>query len=104
MGTLGRLLCLLGLQFVASAAIATTIIFNPGFESNNQSMWAPGPAAGPPPGRMADLLATRAYVADVREWPFDAPTLTRFVLFLLIPLGSWLGGAIVERALAAVLD
>ncbi len=45
MRTLGRLLCLLGLQFVASAAIATTIIFNPGFESNDQSMWAPGTAA-----------------------------------------------------------
>ncbi|MCZ6783727.1 MAG: hypothetical protein O7G30_10515 [Proteobacteria bacterium] len=69
-----------------------------------QAPSAPGPAAGPAPGRMADLLATRAYVADVREWPFDAPTLTRFVLFLLIPLGSWLGGAFVERALAAVLD
>lgn len=46
MGALGRLLCLLGLQFVASAAIATTIVFNPEFESNDQSMWAPGTAAG----------------------------------------------------------
>ena len=45
MRTLGRLLCLLGLQFVASAAIATTIVFNPGFVSNDQSMWAPGTAA-----------------------------------------------------------
>jgi hypothetical protein len=56
------------------------------------------------PGRIGDLLATRAFVAAVPEWPFDAPTLMRFVLFLLIPLGSWLGGAFVERALSAVLD
>jgi hypothetical protein len=36
--------------------------------------------------------------------PFDTPTLVRFALFLLIPLGSWLGGAVVERVVDLVLD
>mgnify|MGYP000099034232 CR=1 FL=1 len=44
-------------------------------------------------------------IRDARsEWPFDAPTLTRFFLYVAIPLGSWLGGALVERLLGAALD
>jgi hypothetical protein len=46
---------------------------------------------------LADVLAWRSYVASVPEWPFDAPTLLRFALYLAIPLGSWLGGALVEH-------
>ncbi len=33
----------------------------------------------------------------LREWPFDAAALRRFGLYLLIPLGSWVGAALVER-------
>jgi hypothetical protein len=55
-------------------------------------------------GHLSDLLAYRAYVVGVREWPFDTSTLVRFALYLLIPLGSWLGGALVERALTVLLD
>jgi hypothetical protein len=54
--------------------------------------------------RLADLLAYRAYVESVSEWPFDAPALLRFALYLAIPLGSWLGGALVERLLGTALD
>lgn len=53
---------------------------------------------------VADLLAYRSFVEGVREWPFDSPTLLRFALILGLPLGSWLGGALVERLLAAALD
>jgi hypothetical protein len=53
---------------------------------------------------LADLLAYRASVQAVHEWPFDAPTLLRFALYLAIPIGSWLGGAMVERLLGAALD
>ncbi len=53
---------------------------------------------------LADLLAYRAHVQSVHEWPFDAPTLLRFALYLAIPIGSWLGGAMVERLLGAALD
>jgi hypothetical protein len=53
---------------------------------------------------IADLLAWRGFVESVREWPFDAFTIVRFGLYLAIPLGSWLGGAFVERLLGAALD
>lgn len=34
---------------------------------------------------------------SLREWPFDASALRRFGLYLLIPLASWVGAALVER-------
>jgi hypothetical protein len=54
--------------------------------------------------RLPALLAWEARVAQVSAWPFDAPTLVRFALFLLVPLGSWLGGALVERAVDALME
>ncbi len=54
-------------------------------------------------GRLPGLLAYEARIERVSEWPFDSPTLARFGLLLLLPLLSWLGGALVERALDAVL-
>ena len=51
-----------------------------------------------------ELVAWRGLIESVREWPFDSPTLLRFGLYLAIPLGSWLGGAFVERLLGAALD
>lgn len=53
---------------------------------------------------LSDLLAYRTFLESVREWPFDAPSMLRFALYLAIPLGSWLGGAFVERLLGAALD
>ena len=50
------------------------------------------------------VLAFENRIESVREWPFDAPTLTRFFLYVAIPLGSWVGGALVERLLGAALD
>jgi hypothetical protein len=61
-------------------------------------------AGGARDGRVADLLAYRGFVEGVREWPFDATALARFGLYLLIPLGSWLGGALVERAVDRLFD
>ncbi|MCZ6783726.1 MAG: hypothetical protein O7G30_10510 [Proteobacteria bacterium] len=54
-------------------------------------------------GHLSDLLAYRAYVESLREWPFDTSTLVRFALYTLIPVGSWLGGALVERVVDAAL-
>jgi hypothetical protein len=54
--------------------------------------------------RLPGLLAYAKALESVREWPFDAPTLTRFFLYVAIPLGSWVGGALVERLLGAALD
>ena len=46
-----------------------------------------------------EIMAYKTMIESIRNWPFDSPTLVRFTLYLLIPLGSWLGGAFVERGL-----
>jgi hypothetical protein len=60
---------------------------------------APGQGTG-----MADLLAYRSLIESVPEWPFNAPLLTRLLLYLAIPMGSWVAGAMVERGLDRLLD
>lgn len=54
--------------------------------------------------RLPALLAYEARIEQVREWPFDAPTLARFSLLVIVAVGSWLGGAIVERLLGLALE
>lgn len=56
-----------------------------------------------PVSRMPALLAYEARIEGVREWPFDTSTFRRFGFFLLIPLVSWIGGALVERVVDAAL-
>jgi hypothetical protein len=53
---------------------------------------------------LADLLAYEARINGVREWPFDASTFVRLSLYLMIPLASWAGGALVERFIDSLLD
>ncbi len=48
---------------------------------------------------ISEILRYRSMLEDIRNWPFDSPSLTRFALYLLIPVGSMFGGAIVERGL-----
>jgi len=62
-----------------------------------------GPETDEPRTRMADLIAYRSLVQNVHEWPFDVSTLARFLLFGALGVGSWLGGALVERLLDVVL-
>ena len=57
-----------------------------------------------PPGHLSDLLAYKNQVESTHEWPFDSTTLFRFCLYLLIPVGSMVGGALVERVVDLVLD
>jgi hypothetical protein len=54
-----------------------------------------GEAQGAAP--LPALLAWESRVVAAPEWPFDTSTWLRFALFLLVPLGSWLGGALAER-------
>jgi hypothetical protein len=51
--------------------------------------------------RMPGLLGYEQRITSVPEWPLDAPQLGRFGLIVLIGLGSWLGGAVVEHLLDA---
>jgi hypothetical protein len=53
--------------------------------------------------RLATLLALKQHVQAAREWPFDLGTLGRFALYATIGVGSWLGGAAVERLLDLLL-
>ena len=46
---------------------------------------------------IAELIAYKTLIENIRNWPFDNPTLARFGLYLLIPLGSTFGSAFVER-------
>ncbi len=55
------------------------------------------------PPSLADLIAYRSMIESTREWPYDASTLFRFVLYLLIPLASWIAAAFVERVVDAAL-
>ena len=45
---------------------------------------------------VADLVAWARYVADLPTSPFTQASRLRFGLYLALPLGSWLGGALVE--------
>jgi hypothetical protein len=51
-----------------------------------------------------ELLLYRDRVAGLREWPLDASALRRFGLYLLIPLGSWVGSALMERAVDRFIE
>jgi len=55
------------------------------------------------PTNIGQVVTYREVINNIRNWPFDNPTLVRFALYLLIPLGSWLGGAFVERGLDTFL-
>jgi len=59
---------------------------------------------GSPPSRIDELLSWEARIEAVREWPIDARALLRFGVYLLIPLLSWSGGALVERGIDSLLD
>lgn len=53
--------------------------------------------------RLANLIAYHQLIDRTREWPIDAANLLRFIMYLIIGLGSWLGGALVERLLDSTL-
>jgi hypothetical protein len=59
--------------------------------------------AGARDATLADLVAAYAYLERVREWPLNAPALARGALIVALALGSWLGGALVERILDRVI-
>ena len=46
---------------------------------------------------LADLVAYQGFLERVPEWPLSAPSLVRGALIAALGVGSWLGGALVER-------
>jgi hypothetical protein len=49
--------------------------------------------------KLANLITYYHLIEQVREWPIDAANLIKFFIYTIIGLGSWLGGAVVERLL-----
>jgi len=116
---------LLGALAVSSAVVATTAFLLPvrgihrrivqekeaeltrvraALRGNEDALGKSGLAAFRARATAADLLAYEARIEAVREWPFDVSTLARFAALLLLPLGSWLGGALVEHVVSRILD
>ncbi|MCP5066017.1 MAG: hypothetical protein GY946_05560 [bacterium] len=56
------------------------------------------------PSRIGELVAWESRVESVPNWPIDASALRTFLLYSLIPLVSWAGGALVERFIDLLLD
>lgn len=54
-------------------------------------------------GRMADLVAYRAMIEGISEWPFTTSNYTRFVLYAIIPLLSWGIGVVAENIVGQLL-
>lgn len=52
---------------------------------------------------VADLVAWARYVADLSTSPFTQASRLRFGLYLALPLGSWLGGALVDWGVERLL-
>lgn len=57
-----------------------------------------------PEPSLVDLLAYERFLQGLPTTPFDQANRIRFGLYLALPLGSWLGGALVERAIGLLLD
>jgi hypothetical protein len=52
--------------------------------------------------RLANLVAYESVIERVHEWPFDVSSLVRVLLYVGLGVGSWFGGALVERLLDAL--
>jgi len=62
-----------------------------------RGMWDEPPGSPGESGKLADVIAYRALIDDVSEWPIDLPQLGRFTLVFGLPLASWVAAAFVER-------
>ncbi len=63
-----------------------------------------GPAAVDAAVRLPGLLALEARTEALNTWPFDISTFLRFSALGLLAVGSWLGGAVIERLLGLAVD
>ena len=63
-----------------------------------------GPGAADAAVRLPGLLALEARTEGVNTWPFDISSFLRLSAIGLLAIGSWLGGAIIERLLGLAVD
>jgi hypothetical protein len=62
-----------------------------------------GPEAARTSPQLANTVAYYQLIESAGEWPIDAANLLRFIAYLFLGLGSWLGGAVAERMLDTAL-
>jgi hypothetical protein len=53
--------------------------------------------------RLSNLVAYRGLVEAANSWPFDPGVWLRFAVYVALGLGSWLGGALVDRLIDRAL-
>jgi hypothetical protein len=90
---------------IALAKAAELAVVSDAIRTERAKTFTPRHAESPPEdARLGNLIQYQAHVNSVREWPFDLSIVARSVLLVVLGAGSWLGGAIVERLLAAALE
>jgi hypothetical protein len=50
-----------------------------------------------------DLVLYRSHIEGISEWPFGNGVLSRFGIYALLPVASWVCGALVERGIDALV-
>ncbi|MBL4863738.1 MAG: hypothetical protein JKY63_02435 [Rhodobiaceae bacterium] len=63
----------------------------------------PRKAGGEAAQRLVGAIAYEARLEKMSDWSIDLPTMGKFSFYLVIPVVSWVGGALVERVVDAVL-
>ena len=53
--------------------------------------------------KLSGLLSLEVRLQNIREWPFDASSISRFVFYIAIGLSSWIGAALVEKLIDSFL-
>jgi hypothetical protein len=54
-------------------------------------------------GDLADMVAYRALIESVPDWPFTGSTYLRLLIYALIPLASWGAGIVAEEVIGRVI-
>ena len=90
---------------VASAKAAELARVAEAIRGERAGALSPRRADAPPEdARLGNLIQYQAFVNSIREWPFDLSIVSRSLLLIMLGAGSWLGGALVERLLNALLE
>ncbi len=63
----------------------------------------PRKVSGEDAQRLIGAIAYEARLEKMSEWSIDLPTMGKFSFYLVIPVFSWVGGALVERVVDAFL-
>jgi hypothetical protein len=105
LGLAAMLIPSLGLHRVIREAKAAELARVRGAIRGDRSALAGSPLA-PDAERIStvELALWRDRIESLREWPFDASLLRRFGIYLLIPLASWVGAALVERLVDRLVE